>query len=39
MNNIEPLEKPTRTRRKTTYKGAASKPTSGIYLRLPTKLS
>lgn len=30
MNNIEPLEKPTRTRRKTTYKGAASKPTSGI---------
>ena len=30
MNNIEPLEKPTRTRRKTTYKGAANKPTSGI---------
>lgn len=30
MNNIEPLSKPTRTRRKTTYKGASSKPTSGI---------
>ena len=30
MNNIEPLKKPTRTRRKTTYKGASSKPTSGI---------
>lgn len=30
MNNIEPLAKPTRTRRKTNYKGAAAKPTSGI---------
>jgi phosphate starvation-inducible PhoH-like protein len=30
MNNIEPLSKPTRTRRKTNYKNAQSKPTSGI---------
>lgn len=30
MNNVEPIKKPTRTRRKTNYKGAAKKETSGI---------
>jgi len=30
MNNIEPLAKPTRTRRKTNYKGADLKKTSGL---------
>jgi|TARA_B110000483_G_scaffold187627_1_gene222338 phosphate starvation-inducible PhoH-like protein len=30
MNNIEPLTKPTRTKRKTNYKGADKKTTSGI---------
>ncbi len=30
MNDLEPPKKQTRTRRKTTYKGASSKPTSGI---------
>ena len=29
-DTLEPPRKPTRTRRKTTYKGASSKPTSGI---------
>jgi len=32
-NNLEPLQKPTRSRRKTTYKGAAVKVTSGILPR------
>ena len=32
-NNLEPLQKPTRSRRKTTYKGAAVKTTSGILPR------
>jgi len=35
MNNIEPLQKPTRTRRKTNYKGAATKKTSGLVPRTP----
>lgn len=30
MNDLEPPKKQSRTRRKTTYKGASSKPTSGI---------
>jgi len=30
MDNLEPPKKQTRTRRKTNYKGAAAKPTSGI---------
>ncbi len=33
MNNIEPLQKPTRTRRKTNYKGADAKKTSGLVPR------
>ena len=33
MNNIEPLSKPTRTRRKTNYKGSDSKKTSGLVPR------
>jgi len=33
MNNIEPIKKPTRTRRKTTYKGAETKKTSGLVPR------
>ena len=32
-DNLEPLQKPTRSRRKTTYKGAAVKATSGILPR------
>ena len=35
MNNIEPLKKPTRTRRKTNYKGADLKKTSGLVPRTP----
>ena len=35
MNNIEPLQKPTRTRRKTNYKGASTKKTSGLVPRTP----
>ena len=35
MNNIEPLQKPTRTRRKTNYKGATAKKTSGLVPRTP----
>lgn len=35
MNNIEPLKKPTRTRRKTNYKGAEAKKTSGLVPRTP----
>jgi phosphate starvation-inducible PhoH-like protein len=33
MNNIEPLQKPTRSRRKTNYKNATAKKTSGIVPR------
>ena len=33
MNNIEPLQKPARTRRKTNYKGADAKKTSGLVPR------
>jgi phosphate starvation-inducible protein PhoH and related proteins len=33
MNNLEPIKKPTRTRRKTTYKGAETKKTSGLVPR------
>ena len=30
MNNVEPLTKPSKTRRKTNYKGASTKKTSGL---------
>ena len=33
MNNVEPLTKPSKTRRKTNYKGASSKKTSGLVPR------
>jgi phosphate starvation-inducible PhoH-like protein len=33
MNNVEPLTKPSKTRRKTNYKGAISKKTSGLVPR------
>ena len=33
MNNLEPIKKPARTRRKTTYKGAETKKTSGLVPR------
>jgi len=33
MNNVEPLTKPSKTRRKTNYKGASSKKTSGLIPR------